>query len=158
MKKLLSKIKRIFLPIFFLFLSLAPLSPASAQTADWSAQCGRYYNSKTNQFVDKPTVPNSDITQVATIQGVECLVSNVLATAITFIGFVAFIMFLIGGFKYLTAGNNSKGVEEAQKAITFAIIGIVVALTSILILRILSQLTGVSTFLNFHTQLPTPQP
>jgi len=87
---------------------------------------------------------------VATIAGVECLVGNVLATVITIIGFVAFVMFLIGGFQYLTAGSNSKGVESGKNSISFAIMGIVVALSSIIILKFISSFTGISTILDFN--------
>lgn len=91
---------------------------------------------------------------VATIQGVECLLVNVLATAVTIIGITAFVMFLVGSFRYLTAGSNTKGVEGGRNAITFAILGIIVALASFLILRFIANFTGVQTILQFNTQLP----
>jgi hypothetical protein len=97
-------------------------------------------------------------TDVPTIQGVECLVANVLASAITLIGIVAFVMFIIGGFQYLTAGANAKGMEQGKNSITFAIIGIVIALASIMLLNVISGLTGVNTILKFSTQYATPAP
>lgn len=122
----------------FTFLFLVP-SSAQAQTVAWSGRC---------------LGPAEYAQDVATIQGVECLVANVLATAITIIGIAAFVMFLIGSFRYLTAGANSKGVEGGKNAISFAILGIVVALASFLILRFISTFTGVTTILQFNTQLP----
>lgn len=93
-------------------------------------------------------------TDVATIQGLECLVQNILSVAITLIGITAFVMFLVGSFRYLTAGTNTKGVEGGKNAFTFAVIGIVVALASFIILQFLANFTGVDTFLKFNTQLP----
>lgn len=123
-----------------LFFTLA--SPAFAQTA-WSGKCVHGYDG---------------VNDVATIQGLECLVANVLGTVITIIGIAAFVMFLIGSFRYMTAGSNSKGVEGGKNAITFAVLGIVVALASFLILRFIATFTGVDTILQFNTQLPdSPQ-
>lgn len=120
-----------------LLLALAPLSPVSAQD-DFKMPCVAAYAS-----------------DVPTIQGLECLVGNVLAVAVTLIGIVAFVMFLVGGFQYLTAGSNAKGVEQGRNSITFAIIGIVLALASIMILNIIARLTGVTTILKFSTQSET---
>jgi hypothetical protein len=121
--------------ISFLFVFA---SPVHAQTTPWSGACvGGYDGTK----------------DVATIQGIECLIGNVLSIAITIIGIAAFVMFLIGSFRYLTAGANTKGVESGKNAISFAILGIVVALASFVILRFISQFTGVTNILQFNTQL-----
>jgi len=124
----------------FLLLTLAPLSPVHAQDT-FKQPCVASYAS-----------------DVPTIQGIECLVSNILAVAVTLIGIVAFVMFLVGGFQYLTAGSNAKGVEQGRNSITFAIIGIVLALASIMILNVIARLTGVTTILNFSTQVTPSVP
>lgn len=113
-------------------------SPVQAQTSPWGGKC---------------VGSSAAAKDVATIQGIECLVGNVLSVAISIIGIAAFVMFLSGSFQYLTAGSNSKGVESGQKAISFAIVGIVVALASFLILRLVSQFTGVTSILEFTTQV-----
>jgi len=86
---------------------------------------------------------------VATIQGFRCLIANILSIAITGIGFAGFIMLIVGGFRYLTSGGNSKGTETAKNTITFAVIGLVVALSSYIILNLIAEFTGVKTILNF---------
>lgn len=117
-------------------------TPVSAQTAEWATQNTKCVGPETYEAQD-----------VATIQGIECLVANVLATAITIIGIAAFVMFLIGSFQYLTAGANAKGVESGKNAISFAILGIIVALASFVILQFISTFTGVTTILQFNTQI-----
>lgn len=139
MEKILQLFRKSITLAAILFFSVAPVFPASAQEAFEGPCVGTSYKN-----VDASTVP--------TIQGLECLVGNILASAITLIGIVAFVMFLVGGFQYLTAGNNSKGVEQGKNSITFAIVGIVVALASILILNVIAGLTGVRTILQFRTQ------
>lgn len=120
--------------VFVLLLAATPVMAQSAWTSTTEAKC----------------VTDTD---VATIQGIECLVGNILATAMTFIGIAAFVMFLIGSFRYMTAGANTKGVESGKNAFSFAVLGIVVALASFVILRFITSFTGVTTILNFSTQI-----
>lgn len=86
---------------------------------------------------------------VATIQGIECLIANVLSVAITLIGVTGFVMMIFGAFRYLISGGNSKETESAQKTLTYAVIGLVVALSSFIILNLIVQFTGVEQILNF---------
>lgn len=90
---------------------------------------------------------------VATIQGVTCLIANILASATTLIGLASFVMVVIGAFLYLTSGGNTKGTEAAKQSITYAIIGIVVALMAYFILNLISQFTGVTGILEFNLNI-----
>lgn len=134
--------------ILSILLTLTLLFPALSQSAlaqtQWTGKCVHGYGTDST---------GQAITDVATIQGIECLVANILATAITIIGIAAFVMFLVGSFRWLTAGANTKGVEGGRNALTFAVLGIVVALASWVILRFISDFTGVTTFLQFNTQI-----
>jgi hypothetical protein len=86
---------------------------------------------------------------VATIQGIGCLLANVLSVALTLIGLASFIMIIVGGFKYLAMGSNQQHAESAKKTITFAIIGIVVALSAFIVLNIVSSFTGLDSIMDF---------
>lgn len=86
---------------------------------------------------------------VATVQGLSCMIANVLSVAITGIGFAGFVMLIVGSFRYLTSGGNSKGAETAKNTITFAVIGLVVGLSSFVILNLIAEFTGVKTILDF---------
>ncbi len=94
-------------------------------------------------------------TDVATIQGIECLVGNALAIGTTAVGIASFVMLLVGAFLYLTSGGNPKGTEAGQKTLTFAVIGIVVSLTGIIALNFISSFTGVDSIKIFQTQIDT---
>jgi len=98
-------------------LLLSTCYSAYAQTTPW-AVCG----------VGKENAAMSPLSK-----DLSALMGNILKHPITIIGIAAFVMFLIGSFRYLTAGANSKGVESGKNAISFAILGIVVALASFLI-------------------------
>lgn len=120
---------------FFFLLSFTLFVPTSAlaQPQEWSDKC--VYSSATGD--------------VATIQGLECLIGNVFSIIITLIGFSGFIMFVIAAFKWLTSGGNTKGIESARSTMTYALVGIVVSLTAFIILNLLSEFTGVDEILQF---------
>ncbi len=68
---------------------------------------------------------------------------NVLEAMIPLIGFLAFIMVLVGGFKVLTSGGDPKGVAGGKQTITLAVAGIALSIISWLILVIIKNVTGV---------------
>ena len=71
------------------------------------------------------------------------IIENIISIAIRLAGILAFIMLLIGGFKYLTSGGDPKAAESARKTITYAILGLVLIIAAWFILKFLSEFTGV---------------
>ena len=67
---------------------------------------------------------------------------NVVNVALAFAGIVLFVMLIIGGFRYITAGGDPKGIEGAKKTLTYAIAGIVLVAVSFLILNFIASFTG----------------
>lgn len=94
------------------------------------------------------------IEDVPKIKDFELIFERIVTIALGFAGIAVFIMFLIGGFKYLTSGGDPKAVEEAQKTLTYAIGGLILIALSFLILVFLSNFTGVdlTKFTIFRTQ------
>lgn len=68
---------------------------------------------------------------------------NILEAMIPLIGFLAFIMVLVGGFKILTSGGDPKGMAGGKQTITLAIVGIALSIISWLILVVVKNVTGV---------------
>ena len=69
-------------------------------------------------------------------------------------GLIAFfVMFVIAAFKYLTSGGDPKQMDSARNTMTYAFIGMVVIISSFIVLRLLSSFTGVD--LTRFT-IPTP--
>jgi len=62
-------------------------------------------------------------------------------------------MLIIGSFKLLTSGGDPKAVDAGKQTVTFAIIGLVVAVSAWLILSLVARFTGVEQILNFSTQV-----
>lgn len=109
----------------------------------------------TKSFEELQASPTGDgacvIDGVVTIRGVECLLRNVFSVAISGIGFAGFVMLIVGSFQYLMSGGNTKGVEGSRNTMTYAIVGLVVALSSWIILNFIATFTGVKTITTFST-------
>ncbi len=87
--------------------------------------------------------------EVATIQGFGCLLANVLSVALTLLGIVGFVMIIYAAFNMMVMGGNSQATEKSKNTITFAVIGIILALSSFIIINLIADFTGVSTIKDF---------
>jgi hypothetical protein len=100
------------------------LSPSPIYAADWGSACVK--------------------DGVATIQGFNCLFANIAQVIVYFAGLVFFIMFIRGGFSYLTSGGDPKKTAKATSTLTLAIIGLVGVIVSFLIIKFIGDFTGVN--------------
>jgi hypothetical protein len=82
------------------------------------------------------------VNEIATFQGLEAVFNNVISVALGLAGVVFFIMLLLAGFKYLTAGGEPQKIESAQKTITWGIAGLVLVALAFLILHFIQIITG----------------
>lgn len=80
---------------------------------------------------------------VPTLQYLETIFGSVISAALALAGIVLFIMFLFGGFRFLTAGGDPKAVEAAKGTLTHAIAGLIILLLAFLILQFIKVITGV---------------
>ena len=78
----------------------------------------------------------------AKLSDLEKVFENVVGVALGLAGIVLFVMLLIGGFRYITAGGDPKGIEGAKKTLTFAIAGMVLVALSFLLLNFIAGFTG----------------
>lgn len=83
------------------------------------------------------------INEVATLKGLEGIFQNIVGAALGFAGIAFFLMLLLGGFQYLTAGGEPPKVEAASKTLTWAIGGLVFIALAFLFLRFIEVFTGV---------------
>ncbi|MCL2110207.1 pilin [Microgenomates group bacterium] len=105
-----------------------------AQTKEW-----RSLQQETNY----PCV--SGITDdIATIQGVTCLIANAASIVFTLVGFAGFLMLVVGGIRFMLSGGTAQSIQQSTKTVTGAVIGLVLALSSFLIVTLISQFTGVN--------------
>lgn len=60
---------------------------------------------------------------------------NLVRLLMTFLGIIAVVIILLGGFKWMTAAGNEDKVAEAKKIISAGIIGLVIILSAFLIVN-----------------------
>lgn len=128
----------------FLILFSVLVAPVQAQTSEWGGVCvGPASDFKTEKG------ETIDASEVATFQGLECLIANVFTVIITLIGLAGFVMFIVGSFRWMLSGSNSGGAEKARNTMTYAVVGIVVALSAFIIINLIANFTGVQTITRF---------
>jgi hypothetical protein len=73
-------------------------------------------------------------------------IAQIIRVALGFLGIVAVVIILFGGFKWMTAGGNDDKVKEAKKLIISGIIGLVIILSAFAIATfVLSQVQSAVT-------------
>jgi hypothetical protein len=85
-------------------------------------------------------VANGD---VATIQGVTCLIYNIGTVVFTILGFGGLIMLTVSGLRYMLSGGTAQAVDKARRSVVGVVVGLVLALSSFLIVALISRFTGV---------------
>lgn len=90
----------------------------------------------------------------AELNGLETVFSNILSVAIGIGGIVLFIMIVMGGFSYISAGGDPQKAAAAKNTITYAIFGVVLLALAYLFLRLIAGFTGVNEILNFQVSQP----
>ena len=74
---------------------------------------------------------------------IRAVIGSIINTALSFLGVVAVIIVLIGGFKYMTAGGSEDKVSDAKKWIISGIIGLAIILAAYAITSfVIERLTG----------------
>lgn len=63
-------------------------------------------------------------------QDPRIIAANVIRVLLGFLGIIAVIIILFGGFKWMTAGGNDEKVGEARKLMTQGIIGLIIVLAA----------------------------
>lgn len=93
---------------------------------------------------------NKGGTDIATIECLIPLFKNIISTISVFVGVVLFVVLIVSGFTYLTAGSDPKRMEKAKGALSGALMGLVVVVLAYLIIRLISIFTGVESIENFN--------
>lgn len=81
---------------------------------------------------------------VATIKDFEGLFSNIVGLLIGLGAVIFFIMLILGGFSYMSAGGDPKAMEGAKKTLTYAIGGMILLALSLLVFRVIEAFTGIN--------------
>lgn len=86
---------------------------------------------------------------VATLSCLPALFVNIVNALLGLSGAVALFLVIYSGVKLITSGGEAKQVEGARKTLTYAIIGLVVVLTSFIVINLISTVTGLGCIKQF---------
>jgi hypothetical protein len=79
---------------------------------------------------------------VASLSCIPPLFKAIFDFAIEFATVIAVFFIIYGGIKILRSGGDAKQLEQARGVITYAIIGLVIVLSSYFILTVISRVVG----------------
>lgn len=92
-------------------------------------------------------------TGAATLQDIGVIIERILNVAVRLAGVAVFIMLIVGGFQYLTAGGDPKKTQAAGSTITSAIFGLVAIILIWFVLLLIHEFTGVDVT-KFEIKIP----
>jgi len=119
---------RVGFAIMTLFVILAPTFNVLATEVD------------TTIFGLTDVAENSGLTGNADIKGT---IGNLIKVALGFLGVLAVIIVLIGGFKYMTSGGEDEKTKKARNYIISGLIGVVIIVSAYAIVSFaLTEFTG----------------
>lgn len=85
------------------------------------------------------------------------LIARVIKAALGLVGSVGLLMFLYGGFTWMTAGGNEKKVDQGKQVLTWAVLGLIVIFTSYAVLSfVIERLTTSTSSNNIEQNQPQP--
>lgn len=79
------------------------------------------------------------------IDSIGGLIVRVINYLIALVGAVAVLMIIVGGFRMVTAAGSESGVAAGKKAITWAIIGLLISLLAFTIVNLVQSLLKINT-------------
>jgi cytochrome bd-type quinol oxidase subunit 2 len=85
-----------------------------------------------------PTTANTGISN----QNILQTLSNVLKWMLAAVGILGVLAFVVAGIMYLTAAGDEDRIKTAKNAMTYAVVGLVVALVGLIIVTTASQIFG----------------
>jgi hypothetical protein len=121
---MIKKIKLALLSLSSLFAVVMPLvATASVSAKVTQAEInGATCSGTSGELSGNHTIENCNVGE-SDFNKYTKLIVNLLSVVV---GFVAVVMLIVGGFRYITSGGNSENVTKAKNTIIYALIGLVI--------------------------------
>jgi ketopantoate hydroxymethyltransferase len=88
-----------------------------------------------NEFLNETGLSNADLVVV---------IGRIVKIVISFLGLIAVVIIIIGGFKWMTSGGNEETIKKAKKLMINGIIGLVIIVLAYAIASfIISAISGI---------------
>jgi hypothetical protein len=104
-----------------LAMSFVRLAPAVHAQEDGTVEIDSASDLLPGSFTDETGLGTADL---------KSAIGELINVALGFLGIVAVIIILFGGFKWMTAGGNDEKVAEAKRLIIAGIIGLAIILSA----------------------------
>ena len=118
-------VKKIFIPFFLLmFLVFGFFIPAQISAVDLGMEYA--------ENLDLPTAEDDDVRDMAV---------TIIKYLITFLGIIAVVIILYGGFVWMTAAGNDDRVSKAKNIIIAGIIGLIIVIAAFAIVTFIIGMT-----------------
>ena len=142
------KLKELGLTIgIFSLLAVPVLIPASASASIIGQVCSGSEAANGTGTIDINGNGNAAPCTDANTSGsqFQSLLKTIINVFSIIVGFIAVVMIIYGGVKYITSGGDSNNISGAKNTIVYAIIGLViVALAQVIVHFVLSQTSKVT--------------
>lgn len=119
------------------FIILLP-TPVYASSGNWGG------------CTEKITDAAGRTAEIATLRCLPVVFGNLVNAALIFVGTIAVILIVYAGIRFVTSGGDQKKVAQARQIITYALIGLVLVLSSFAIIAIIAYTTGTECIRGFN--------
>lgn len=89
---------------------------------------------------------NPAVNPVARVGTIATLMNVIGPIAMTIGGVICLVMLLWGGFIYLTSGGEPEKLQQGRRTITYAIIGLIIMICSVLFVNLITYVLGVKSY------------
>jgi len=98
-------------------------------------------------YADTPSFPSLGDTCLTSdppaLLDIVCVFVRVIQALFQVVGGLAMLYLIIGAIRFITAGEDEKALDQAKKAITYAILGMLVAWGAVFIVDAVGQFLGI---------------
>lgn len=101
-----------------------------------------------------PVIGTIDLPPGFKVEPNEIIASTILLV-IAIAGLVFFVMLLMGGLRYLTAGGDEKSITAARQTLTNAFIGLIIVVASFVVAQIIFAVFNIDPLVQV-INLPSP--
>lgn len=72
------------------------------------------------------------------------IVTLIVKNAVVFAGIISFILLILGGFGVIVGAGSgdTKKLEQSKRAVTGAVVGLLIVVLSVLIVQVIATITG----------------
>jgi|SRR5579885_3728921 len=96
---------------------------------------------------------NGNTEQIATLKCVPVVFHNVIDALLLFVGATSLFFIIYAGIRFVTSGGDPKQVASARQIMTYAIIGLIIVLSSFGIIFFIAYVTKANCITNVNSMV-----